>query len=122
MTRTILASALALAACSGEPTTITTNGSQDEMAAELANAAPVELPPALTESKTYRCKDNSLVYVDFFAGDKQANIRTMKDGPPTVLRAETAGEPRVAEGYSLTGGGESITLTVPGKASQTCSA
>lgn len=115
---------LGLAACDTAPTTVTANTqSYDPMAAELANAAPVELPPALKSSDSFRCKDNSVVYVDFFQGDTQANIRLGdRTGVPTVLRAPAAGEPFVAEGYSLSGTGKSITLTKPGAGSQSCNA
>lgn len=117
------ASALAaLAACNSQPETIVGGGPQDDMAAELANAAPVELPPSVKTSETYRCKDNSLVYVDFMSDDKTANIRTAKDGAPTQVKAAEAGQPMVAEGYSLEGKGSSITLTLPGKGSQSCKA
>ena len=34
-----------------------------------------ELPPAIAASKTYRCKDNSLVYVDWLSDNKTANVR-----------------------------------------------
>ena len=44
------------------------------MANELANAAPVELPPAIAASKTYRCKDNSLVQIDWLQGGKGAYV------------------------------------------------
>ena len=44
------------------------------MADELANAAPVELPPAIAASKTYRCKDNSVVRIDWLRGDKGAYV------------------------------------------------
>lgn len=116
------AALLALAACSSEPETIVGGGPQDEMAEELANAAPVELPPSVKESKSYRCKDNTVVYVDFLSGDKSANLRTDKAAPPVLLKAEEAGKPMVAEGYSLSGRGASITLTLPGKGSQSCKA
>jgi hypothetical protein len=89
----------------------------------LANAAPVELPPAIKADKTFRCKDNSLVYVTFFQGDKLASIRTEQTGPVTRLTAPAAGEPLTADGgWTLTGTPASITVTVPGKPSQTCRA
>lgn len=116
------ASLLALAACNTEPETVTGGGPQDDMAAELANAAPVELPPSVKSSHSYRCKDNSLIYVDWLSDDKTANIRTVKDGSPTQVKAPNAGEPLVAEGYSLTGNEQTITVTVPGKGSQSCKA
>ncbi|MEZ0495718.1 hypothetical protein [Sphingomonas sp. IW22] len=113
------AAALSLAACNNEPEVIDTRP-RDPYAAELANAAPVELPPAMKASVSFRCKDNSLLYVDFFQGDKLANLRTEKGGTPTALTAEEAGQPLTAEGYSLTGDEENITVKVPGKDEMTC--
>jgi len=111
---------LALSACNVEPETIVGGGTPDDMAAELANAAPVELPPSVKESKSYRCKDSSIVYIDWLSGDKSANIRSKKDGMPTLVKAEEAGKPMIAEGYSLEGSKSSITITLPGKGSQSC--
>lgn len=117
-----LAALLALAACNSkpaEPEVIDTN--PDPMATQLANAAPVELPPAIKSEKTLRCKDNSLVYVTFFQGDKQAVVRTKEGGPATTLKAPAAGEPKVAEGgWSMTGGEDTVSLTQPGKPAQSC--
>lgn len=110
---------LALGACKPAPEVVDTN--PDPMANELAHRAPVELPPAIKADKTLRCKDNSLVYVTFFQGDKQAVVRTAKDGTPTRLTAPAAGEPLTAEGgWKLTGSPDSITLTQPGKGTLTC--
>ncbi len=118
---TALSAVLLVAACHQKPEVLE---QPDDMKAELATAKPVELPPALIASKSYRCKDNSVVYIDFFAGDKQANLRTVKDGTPTQLKAEQGGQPLVADGYSLTGTATSseITLAQPGKDSQSCKA
>lgn len=116
-----LVAVLTLAACNSqkEPEVLDTN--PDPMATELANAAPVELPPAIKADKTMRCKDNSLVYVTFFQGDKQAVVRTTQGGAPTRLTASEAGEPLTAEGgWSLTGTPASITLAQPGKPAQSC--
>ena len=57
----------------------------------------------------------------FFEGDKQAVVKTAKDGTPTTLKAPNAGEPYVADGgWKLTGGPNTITLEAPGKGSQSC--
>lgn len=116
------AALFALAACNSkpaEPEVIDTN--PDPMAKELANAGAVELPPAIKAEKTMRCKDNSLVYVTFFQGDKQAVVRTDKDGAPTTLTAPNGGDPLVADGgWKLTGSPANITLEQPGKAALTC--
>ena len=110
---------LALAACHKKaPQVLDTN--PDPMASVLANAKPVELPPSIKASVTFRCKDNSLVYVDFFSGDKQANLKTDKAGTAIHLTAVTAGDPLTAEGYTLNGTPKAITLTQPGKGELTC--
>ena len=117
------AALLALAACnqSSQPQVVDTN--PDPMKSELANAAPVEMPPAVKADKTLRCKDNSLVYVTFFEGDKMAVVRTAKEGSPTQLKAEKGGDPLTAEGgWKLTGSPSSIELTQPGKGAQSCKA
>ena len=89
-----VAALLALAACNSKPATPEVlDSNPDPMANTLANAAPVELPPAIKSEKTLRCKDNSLLYVTFFQGDKQAVVRTKKDGPATTLKSDVAGAP-----------------------------
>ncbi|HEX8553746.1 MAG TPA: hypothetical protein VF695_03475 [Sphingomonas sp.] len=115
-----LAAILSLAACNQpEPEVVEVN--PDPMAAELANRPAVALPPAIRAEKSFRCDDNSLVYVTFFQGDTQVNVRLVQGGPPTVLRAPAAGEPYVAEGgWSLTGDDNKVTIVSPGKPSRTC--
>ena len=119
-----LASLVVLSGCnsqSQQPQVIDTN--PDPMASTLANAAPVELPPAIKADKTMRCKDGSLVYVTFFQGDRQAVLRTEKGGTPTTLRAAEAGQPLTAEGgWSMTGTTDAIEVTVPGKGKLSCHA
>ena len=113
---------LSLAACNNKPEEVSSTA-PDPMASQLANAAPVELPPAIAESVTLRCGDNSLVYVDFFQGSKQVQLKTDKAGPATMLKAPEAGQPyEAAGGYKLTGTAKSVPVTIPGKGSQTCHA
>jgi hypothetical protein len=126
MTRTPLAltltAAAALAGCNQEDHNIVAGGPADPMGNQ-ANAGVV-LPPSIAHSKIYRCKDNSVVYIDWLSDDKSANLRTDRNAPPTQLVAPEAGQPMVAEGYSLTGtgAGSSVTLSRPGKGSQSCKA
>ena len=118
------AAVLSLAACNSAPKTpevLDTN--PDPMAKELAKRAPVELPPTIKADKTMRCKDNSLIYVTFFDGNKLALVRTEKAGTVNRLTAPAAGEPLIAEGgWSMTGTPSLITIARPGKPSQTCKA
>ena len=95
-----LVSLVALAGCnsqSEQPQVIDTN--PDPMASTLANAAPVELPPAIKADKTMRCKDGSLVYVTFFQGDKQAVVRTEKPIDAASTSAMTTSDNHVGMTY-----------------------
>jgi len=113
---------LSLAACENKPEEVTSTA-PDPMASQLANAAPVELPPAIAESVTLRCGDNSLIYVDFFQGNKQVQLKTEKGGPATMLKAPEAGQPfEAAGGFKLTGTPKNVSVTVPGKPAKTCHA
>ncbi|MBB3348544.1 MULTISPECIES: hypothetical protein [unclassified Sphingomonas] len=119
----LAASLFALAACNSEPSKQVLDSNPDPMASQLANAAPVELPPAIKADKTMRCKDGSLVYVTFFTGDKQAVVRTEKNGTPTMLKGEGGEAPLSADGgWKLTGNPTEITLTRPGKGALSCHA
>ena len=110
MTRTLvtltLVAAAALAGCNKEGNTIVQEGPKDPMANELANAAQVELPPAIVASKAYRCKDNSLIYVDWLSnGD--ARVKKSKDdfSAPTIKAGEGG----------LSGDAKAATVTYNGK-------
>ena len=111
-----LAALLALAACKQQ----TIDGNDDPQA-NAAKAPPVEAPPMIQASRTYRCKDNSLLYADFYTNDT-VNVRDKKDGPGTTLTAAAAGQPYVAEGYSVSANAAQISYAAPGKGAQSCKA
>ena len=115
-----IAAVLLLAGCNSQPETVTA-GTADPDAAKVAAAPPVALPPMMTASRTYRCKDNSLVYIDFF-NNNTAAYRTEKEGKATTLTASEEGKPYTLDGYSVSGSGTQISLTAPGKGSTTCKA
>ncbi len=127
MTRTSLlltiAATAALAGCGNSDDHTIVAGPNIDDDAPVANG-PVTLPPTIAASKIYRCKDNSVVYIDWLSDNKSANFRSEKEGTPVQLTAAEAGKPMVAEGYSLTGTAEasSVTLARPGKGSQSCKA
>jgi hypothetical protein len=114
-----LAALAALSAC-GPPETVT-GGPVDPQAEALKNAPPVEAPAMIQQSRTYRCKDNSLVYIDFYTNNT-ARARTEKDGTPTVLTAPEGTPPYTAQGWSVSGSDAQVTLTAPGKGTQSCKA
>ena len=117
-----IAFATLLTAC-GEPTTIVSNGPADVTKAELAKAPPVKLPPALLDTKTYRCQPgNAVFYVDWFNDNTSAAIKTKKDGSPTALTAPAVGQPFVGGGYTVTGNATATSVKIDGPAGKlTCS-
>lgn len=117
-----VAAILTVSACNSEPETITFN-KYDPQAEALKNAGPVELPPSIRVARTYRCRDNSLVYVSFMTDGVTAAVRDREEEPPVAtLRAPAEGQPFVSEGYSLSGSGTTVTYNSPDKGSQTCRA
>lgn len=114
-----IAAVLTLTGCKQETVVA---GPYDPQAEQLAKAKPVTLPPSISASRAYRCKDNSLVYVDFYNDQKTATFRSKKGGDAVSLTAGEAGKPYVYDGYSVTGSGAEITLTAPGKGTQSCKA
>lgn len=111
MTRpfTILAlvAAAALAGCNNEDHTIVAGPGADE---EPMNNVGVVLPPSIQASKAYRCKDNSLIYVDWYS-DGSARVKKSK---------EEVGAPAIPAGdKSLTGDAKASSITYNG---QSCKA
>jgi len=124
MNRTLLLSALAataLTACGKQDHNIVAGSKEDNA---TVNAAAVVLPPAIEASKSYRCKDNSVVYIDWLNDKKTADISATKGGTATRVTSAETGKAMTAAGYSLTGTKDSAAITVerPGKGSQSCKA
>jgi len=127
MTRTVflgLVAAAALAGCSNENHNIVSSG-PDEGTPTNATAANIQLPPSVVATKTYRCADNKLVYVDWLSDNKSANVRTEQGGTPTQVTAAEPGKPMTGPaGYSVSGSATagSATIAVPGHSAQSCKA
>ena len=108
MTRTALlitlAAAAALAGCDKSSHTITGDSPDDNIAA--ANAG-VALPPSITASKSYRCKDNKLVYIDWMS-DGTARVKKTREevGTPVTPGTDLKGD---ANAKTVTYGGQSCT-------------
>jgi hypothetical protein len=127
MTRTplliMLVAAAALAGCKKENHTIVAGPPGEDT--NVAAKAPVALPPSISASKTYRCADNKIVYVDWLSDNKSANIRTDKAGSPTQVTAAEAGKAMTGpDGYSIDGtaSAKSVKIGVPGHPAQSCNA
>jgi hypothetical protein len=128
-------SMLALAACNKSETP-----AADADAAKTAEAAaPVEMPPAITASGTYRCADNSILYVDFLGKNEAADIRVgdktavavrvtaEKPAAPQAgaaapaAEAAPAGPLKSADGKTmLSGSGAQINVKLADKGAQSC--
>jgi uncharacterized lipoprotein YajG len=119
-----LAATAALAGCKKENHTIIAGPDGDAANQAPPTNGPVVLPPSIASSKIYRCKDNSVVYIDWLSDNKSANFRANQTDVPVTLATAEAGKPMTAQGYSLTGTpeGGTITLERPGKGSQSCKA
>ena len=99
MTRTLILAlgvAAALAGCNKEDHTIVAGG-PDEGNANAAANAPVTLPPSVAASKAYRCKDNSLVYIDWLS-DGTARVKKTREevGTPVIPGNELKGDAHAA--------------------------
>jgi hypothetical protein len=74
----MLAAAAALAGCNKEDHTIVAGGEPEDNTANAVANANVQLPPSITASKSYRCADNKLVYVDWMS-DGSARVKNTRE-------------------------------------------
>jgi hypothetical protein len=102
-----LAAAAALAGCN-ENHTIVAGGPDDGNDTNAATNAHVVLPPSITASKTYRCADNKLVYIDW-----------MSDGSARVKKKSDEAGTSVTPGTQLKGDAKAPSITYNG---QSCKA
>jgi len=108
MTRTplfiILAAAAALAGCNNSDHTIVAGPDTGDTASNAAANGPVALPPSIQASKSYRCHDNQLVYVDW-----------MSDGTARVKKTREEIGTTVTLGTDLKGDSKASTITYKGQ-------
>jgi hypothetical protein len=93
-----LAALIALAACSeSEPEIV--GGMADPDAGEIEEMAPAELPPMRTREASFRCADNSVVYVSFYTNDSQVGVTMERGALQTIIHNEAmAAAEEAAEG------------------------
>jgi hypothetical protein len=95
----MLVAAAALAGCDNSDHTIVSDpDGPDPMANAVANASAIQLPPSIQASKAYRCKDNSLIYVDWLS-DGTARVKKTREEVGTTLAAgdtSLTGDPKAA--------------------------
>lgn len=117
-----VAATLTLNACGQDAGNESANeAASNETANAAAPAAPIAIPSIL-KTRIYRCRDNNLVYVDFFT-DNSAALRTEKTGSPTRLSSGEGGAPPfTAEGYEVSANEQEAEITIPGRGKQSCRA
>ncbi|WP_300972827.1 hypothetical protein [Sphingomonas sp. LHG3406-1] len=128
LTLVALGAFLSLSACNSADNTIVQQGPADPLANQLAEAPPVELPPSIAASKTYRCDGNKVVEIDWTERNGQpagANYRVGADtvaSTVTTAPAEGTGPYTGADGSSITGtkDASSVQVTLPGQSAITC--
>ena len=108
-----IAAVAALAGCNNQ------NQAETEAANEAAHNAAnanVKLPPAIVASHKYRCKDNSLLSIDWLSDGTANSARVTPDGGAAVSLAQAeAGGPYAAEDATLTGEPTAQTITYKGQ-------
>jgi hypothetical protein len=97
----MLVAAAALAGCNKEDHTIVTGGPPED---NVVTNGPVALPPSIQASKSYRCKDNKLVYIDW-----------MSDGTARVKKTREEVGTAVTVGNELKGDAKAATVTYNGE-------
>ena len=108
-----IAAVAALAGCNNQ--TQAENEAANEAAHEAANAN-VKLPPAIVASHKYRCKDNSVVSIDWLSDGTTNSARATPEGGAALTLAQVEADgPYAAEGTTLTGDPKAQSITFKGK-------
>lgn len=114
MTRTLALVALmataAVAACDNSDHTIVAGPDIDN---EPVSTENVVLPASIVASESYRCKDNSIAYVDWLSDDSARIKKTADERGTTVTKGEDGSYS--GEGQSLSGAPDAQTITVNGQ-------
>jgi len=98
-----LVAAAALAGCNNEDHNIVAGPDLDDTP---VNKVGVVLPPSIQASKAYRCKDNSLIYVDWLS-DGTARVKKTREEVGTTLPAGDKSLTGDAKAASITYNGQS---------------
>ena len=91
---TLLVAAAALAGCNQSDGDTSANETQANV------AAPVVLPPSIAASHAYRCKDNSLLYVDWYSDGTARSLHARGEAGTSVPAADV---PTVLKGDAQSG-------------------
>jgi len=107
MTRKLLLpllAAAALGACNSKSHTIVAPGPDEGNTADVPQN--VVLPPSITASKTYRCANNKILYIDWMS-DGSARVKKTKEEPGTPVAPGAADLKGDANASAITYQGQS---------------
>lgn len=112
-----LLAAFALSACDNGANTVVLNPDGTEVnEAQEAAVQNVTLPPSIVGSGKYRCKDNSLITVEWLSDGTVNSARVTPEGGAAVELAQAeAGGAYSADGASLSGEPNAATVTYKGQ-------
>lgn len=104
-----------LVACSNE-----SNSKSVANAAAATPSPPVEMPPPIAETHSYRCDDEGTLTVDFLADGTTLLLRRKGAPRPITLTAPARGLDFVGDNIGITVTGRSIVLTEKNERTRTC--
>jgi hypothetical protein len=122
-------SMLALAACNKSETPAA--DAEGDAATAAATAEPLPMPPSITASKTYRCADSTVLYVDYLGANEAADIRVGTKTATAVRVNAPKAEPNAAPApagamksedgqTSLSMNGTNVNVKLADKGAQSC--
>ena len=101
-----LVAAAALAGCNSEDHNIVAGSPDSDDQVNVAANGPVQLPPSIAASKTYRCADNKVIYIDWMS-DGSARVKKTRDEVGTSVVPGSSGLKGDAKAASIGYNGES---------------
>jgi len=102
----MIVAAAALAGCNNSDHTIIAGPDTGDGPTNAAANANVQLPPSIAASKSYRCKDNKVVYIDWMS-DGSARVKQTREEVGTPVAAGSPDLKGDATAASITYKGES---------------
>ena len=116
----ILGVPIALAACGPQEERIGPDPSENRAAADPAPPPLAEPPPMVVRSPAYRCDDGRALYVDVMSDEGFVNVRDARPDIPVRLDRNPETEQYEGQGRTLSGAGEAVRYSAPGRPDQAC--
>ena len=115
---------VAVAACGsdGDEKQPTTNELEPVATRNAIETPPAEPPPMVVRSPSYRCDDGRALYVDVLTDENAVNVRDSRADVPKLLRREEGTDPFTGADRSLSGIGDEVRYSGPGRPQQSCRA